>query len=44
MYGLIGRMSAVAGRRDELLAILLKSVGGHARMPQLRCGDRSRRA
>ncbi len=28
MYGLIGRMSAVAGRRDELLAILLKSVGG----------------
>ena len=27
MYGLIGRMSAVAGRRDELLAILLKSVG-----------------
>ena len=27
MYGLIGKMSAVAGRRDELVAILLESVG-----------------
>lgn len=26
MYGLIGKMSAVAGRRDELIAILLASV------------------
>ena len=27
MYGLIGKMSAVAGKRDELLAILLAGVG-----------------
>ena len=30
MYGLIGKMNAVAGKRDELLDILLKST---ARMP-----------
>lgn len=30
MYGLIGRMTAVPGRRDELVAILL---GGTAGMP-----------
>lgn len=28
MYGLIGKMTAQAGRRDELIAILLESVGG----------------
>jgi quinol monooxygenase YgiN len=27
MYGLIGRMTAVVGQRDALLAILLESVG-----------------
>jgi quinol monooxygenase YgiN len=27
MYGLIGKMVAVAGKRDELMAILLSSVG-----------------
>jgi quinol monooxygenase YgiN len=27
MYGLIGKMSAVMGKRDELVAILLESVG-----------------
>ena len=27
MYGLIGKMTAMAGRRDELLAILTESVG-----------------
>jgi quinol monooxygenase YgiN len=27
MYGLIGRMKAIAGRRDELAAILLESTG-----------------
>lgn len=27
MYGLIGRMRAVPGKRDELVAILLDSVG-----------------
>ena len=27
MYGLIGKMVAVAGKREELLAILLESVG-----------------
>jgi quinol monooxygenase YgiN len=27
MYGLIGKMTAVPGTRDELLAILLASVG-----------------
>ena len=27
MYGLIGKMNAVAGQRDALLAILLASVG-----------------
>jgi quinol monooxygenase YgiN len=28
MYGLIGKMTAVPGRRDELVAILLDGVGG----------------
>jgi quinol monooxygenase YgiN len=28
MYGLIGRMTAVPGRRDALVAILLEGVGG----------------
>jgi len=28
MYGLIGKMTAVAGKRDELLAILLEGTGG----------------
>lgn len=28
MYGLIGRMIAVEGRREELMAILKESVGG----------------
>lgn len=28
MYGLIGKMTAVAGRRDELIAILLDGVSG----------------
>ncbi len=28
MYGLIGKMSAVAGRRDALAAILLSASGG----------------
>lgn len=28
MYGLIGKMNAVAGRRDELVAILLDGVAG----------------
>ena len=28
MYGLIGRMTAVAGRRDALTAILLEGVAG----------------
>jgi quinol monooxygenase YgiN len=27
MYGLIGKMSAIPGKRDELLAILLGSIG-----------------
>lgn len=27
MYGLIGRMKAAAGKRDELIAILLESIG-----------------
>lgn len=27
MYGLIGKMTAVAGKRDELISILLESVG-----------------
>ena len=27
MYGLIGKMTAVAGKRDELLAILTEAVG-----------------
>lgn len=27
MYGLIGKMTTVPGRRDELLAILLEEVG-----------------
>ena len=27
MYGLIGKMTALAGRRDELVAILLAGVG-----------------
>jgi quinol monooxygenase YgiN len=28
MYGLIGKMRAVSGRRDELIAILLEGVAG----------------
>jgi quinol monooxygenase YgiN len=28
MYGLIGKMSAVSGRREELIAILIEGVGG----------------
>lgn len=28
MYGLIGKMTAVAGKRDELIAILLEGVSG----------------
>lgn len=28
MYGLIGKMSAVSGRRDELISILLEGLGG----------------
>lgn len=28
MYGLIGKMNAVAGKREELIAILLEGVGG----------------
>jgi quinol monooxygenase YgiN len=28
MYGLIGRATAVAGKRDELIAILLEGTGG----------------
>ncbi len=28
MYGLIAKLSAVAGKRDELQAILLESTGG----------------
>ena len=28
MYGLIGKMTAVDGKRDELIAILLAGVGG----------------
>ncbi|HMS03014.1 MAG TPA: putative quinol monooxygenase [Gemmatimonadaceae bacterium] len=28
MYGLIGQMKAVPGRRDELIAILLQGVSG----------------
>lgn len=28
MYGLIGKMTAVAGKRDELIAILLEGVAG----------------
>lgn len=28
MYGLIGRMQVVPGRRDELIAILLEGVSG----------------
>ena len=27
MYGLIGKMTAVAGKREELIAVLLGSVG-----------------
>lgn len=27
MYGLIGKMTAVAGKRDDLIAILTESVG-----------------
>lgn len=27
MYGLIGKMTTVAGKRDELIAILLEGVG-----------------
>lgn len=29
MYGLIGRMIAAEGRREELMAILKESTGGH---------------
>lgn len=29
MYGLIGRMIAIEGRREELMAILKESTGGH---------------
>ena len=28
MYGLIGKMRAVAGRRDEMIAILLDGING----------------
>jgi quinol monooxygenase YgiN len=28
MYGLIGKMTAVAGKRDELIAVLLEGVSG----------------
>jgi len=28
MYGLIGKMTTVAGKRDELISILLEGVGG----------------
>lgn len=28
MYGLIGQMKAIAGKRDELVAILAESTGG----------------
>lgn len=28
MYGLIGKMTAVAGKRDELISILLEGVAG----------------
>ena len=28
MYGLIGKMTAVEGRRDELIAVLLDGVAG----------------
>jgi quinol monooxygenase YgiN len=28
MYGLIGKMTSVAGRRDELVAILLEGIAG----------------
>lgn len=28
MYGLIGKMNAVAGQRDALIAILLEGIGG----------------
>ena len=28
MYGLIGKMTVVAGKRDELIAILLEGVSG----------------
>ena len=28
MYGLIGKMTAVAGQRDALIAILLEGIGG----------------
>lgn len=28
MYGLIGKMTTVAGKRDELIAILLEGTGG----------------
>lgn len=30
MYGLIGKMRTVAGKRDELVAILLEGTGGMA--------------
>jgi len=28
MYGLIGKMTAIAGKRDELISILLEGVAG----------------
>ena len=28
MYGLIGKMTCVAGKRDELVGILLEGIGG----------------
>ena len=31
MYGLIGQMRVVAGRRNELVAILRDATGGRAR-------------
>ena len=33
MYGLIGKMVAVPGKRDELIAILLESVASGPGMP-----------
>jgi quinol monooxygenase YgiN len=33
MYGMIGRMVATPGRRDELLAILMRGSGGDDGMP-----------